>query len=76
MTGSTDPTAPADAEAWTLARLPASRVAIEAILTRRSVREGFTGQPIPRSVLAEIVRCGCAAPSAKNTQPWRFHVVA
>jgi len=49
---------------------------IAAMLARRSIREGFDGQPIPGPVLREIVRCGLAAPSSKNAQPWRMHVVA
>ena len=49
---------------------------IAAILARRSVREGFDGRPIPGSTLREIVRCGLAAPSSKNAQPWRMHVVS
>jgi nitroreductase len=48
---------------------------IAAMLARRSIREGFDRQPIPGSVLREIVRCGLAAPSSKNAQPWRMHVV-
>ena len=48
---------------------------IAAMLARRSIREGFDGQPIPGAVLREIVRCGLAAPSSKNAQPWRMHVV-
>jgi len=49
--------------------------AIEAILRRRSVREGFTDAPVPRAVLEDILRCGLAAPSSKNARPSRFHVV-
>src|SRR5579859_5054423 len=48
---------------------------IAAMLARRSIREGFDRQPIPGAVLREIVRCGLAAPSSKNAQPWRMHVV-
>src|ERR1700730_12810949 len=48
---------------------------IAAMLARRSIREGFDGQPIPGPVLREVVRCGLAAPSSKNAQPWRMHVV-
>jgi nitroreductase len=48
---------------------------IAAMLARRSIREGFDRQPIPDPVLREIVRCGLAAPSSKNAQPWRMHVV-
>lgn len=53
----------------------ATNPATEAILGRRSVRDGFTGEPIPKTVLEEIVTCGLAAPSSKNAQPWRIHVV-
>ena len=48
---------------------------IEAILSRRSRREGFSPAPVPAAVVEEIVRCGLAAPSSKNARPWRFHVV-
>ncbi|MFY9821800.1 MAG: nitroreductase family protein [Thermoanaerobaculia bacterium] len=47
----------------------------DAIMSRRSVREGFSRTAIPRDVLEDIVRCGLAAPSSKNARPWRFHVV-
>lgn len=46
------------------------------MLARRSTREGFDGRAIPGPILGEIVRCGLAAPSSKNAQPWRMHVVA
>jgi nitroreductase len=46
-----------------------------AILSRRSVRVGLDGTPIPISTLQMIVRCGLAAPSSKNARPWRLHVV-
>jgi nitroreductase len=48
---------------------------IAAMLARRSIREGFDSRPIPGSCMREIVRCGLAAPSSKNAQPWRLHVV-
>ena len=48
---------------------------IAAMLARRSIREGFSPRPIPDWVMREIVRCGLAAPSSKNAQPWRMHVV-
>jgi len=49
---------------------------VHAILRRRATRTNFTGQPIPTVVLGEIVCCGLAAPSSKNAQPWRLHVVS
>lgn len=48
---------------------------IAAIRGRRSVRDGYVGQPIAREVLRAIVECGTSAPSSKNAQPWRFYVV-
>lgn len=48
---------------------------IDAILRRRSVREGFSDAPVPSAILEDIVRCGLAAPSSKNARPSRFHVV-
>jgi len=48
---------------------------ITAMLARRSIREGFDHRPIPGAFMREIIRCGLAAPSSKNAQPWRMHVV-
>jgi nitroreductase len=50
-------------------------VTIRTILERRSTREGFTSDPVGRSDIEVILRCGLAAPSSKDAQPWRFHVV-
>ena len=47
---------------------------LEAILTRRSVRE-FTGEPVGRDELRAIVEAGTWAPSGLNNQPWRFALV-
>ncbi len=54
----------------------ASHPVTETILRRRSTREQFLDRSIPGAVLIEIVRCGLAAPSSKNAQPWRLHVVS
>lgn len=48
---------------------------IETILARRSVRDGYTNAEVPEHVLDQVLRCGLAAPSSKNAQPWRIHVV-
>jgi nitroreductase len=53
-----------------------SNSVVDTILRRRSTRELFDGRPLPHEVLMEIVRCGLAAPSSKNAQPWRLHVVS
>lgn len=46
----------------------------EAILSRRSVRK-FTDTPIPKEDLRDIVLAGMNAPSACNSQCWKFVVL-
>jgi nitroreductase len=46
----------------------------EAIETRRSIRE-YVQEPIPKEEILEILRLASLAPSAWNTQPWRFIVI-
>ncbi len=50
--------------------------AIRAVLARRSVRGGPDGGAISKDDLRLVVKCGLAAPSSKNAQPWRFHVIS
>lgn len=45
--------------------------AIEVIRNRRSIR-AYTGQPVPRRIIEEIVDCARLAPTAMNHQPWDF----
>lgn len=45
--------------------------AIEALLTRRSVRK-FRKDPVPREMLTRIADAGRLAPTARNVQPWEF----
>ena len=47
---------------------------LEGVLTRRSVRR-FTGEPVSRGQVLEILRAGSWAPSGLNNQPWRFAIV-
>lgn len=47
---------------------------IEAILSRRSVRE-FEEKDVPDEIIEKIIEAGTWAPSAINNQPWRFTVV-
>lgn len=49
---------------------------VDAILARRSVRQGYSDAPVAREVLDAIVACGLAAPSSKNARPWRLHVLS
>ena len=46
----------------------------EAMHTQRAVRR-FRPDPIPDGVLREILAAAARAPSARNTQPWRFVAV-
>ncbi len=48
--------------------------AISVLKTRRAVR-AYTGQPVARDVIEEIVDCGRLAASAINIQPWEFIAV-
>jgi nitroreductase len=47
---------------------------IDAIAKRRSVRS-YETKPVPRDVLQTIIEAGNQAPSAMNSQPWRFVVI-
>lgn len=53
---------------------PSSEAVLETIMTRRSIRK-FKEAPVPDKLLEKVIECGLRAPSAKNSQPWRFHVV-
>jgi nitroreductase len=48
---------------------------IEAIRTRKSIRD-FTTDPVPQHILKKIIEVASRAPSAENSQPWEFTVVA
>ena len=47
---------------------------IDAIKKRRSIRS-YESKPIPKDVVNMIIEAGNEAPSAMNSQPWRFVVV-
>ena len=48
--------------------------ALETIKTRRSIRK-FKPDPIERATIQELLEAAVMAPSAKNSQTWRFTVV-
>ncbi len=48
--------------------------AIEAILTRRSIRR-YTSKKVSAKVVEELLKVGMSAPSANNSQPWHFVVI-
>lgn len=47
---------------------------IEAILTRRSIRQ-YTAQRVPEDKVKRILQAAMYAPSAFNNQPWQFIVL-
>jgi nitroreductase len=47
---------------------------IQTIRKRRSIRS-YEAKPVPRDMLNTIIEAGNEAPSAINSQPWRFVVV-
>ncbi len=47
---------------------------IEAIKSRRSVR-AYDAKPVPKELVRAVIEAGNEAPSAMNSQPWRFVVV-
>lgn len=48
---------------------------IEAIETRKSIRD-FKPDEVPREIIRKILETASRAPSAMNSQPWEFTVVA
>jgi len=48
--------------------------AMEAILSRRSIRR-YTGEPVPKEVIIELLEAAMSAPSASNEQPWQFVII-
>jgi nitroreductase len=47
---------------------------LEAILTRRSIRD-YTPQAVPDELVRELLAAAMQAPSAGNQQPWHFIIV-
>jgi nitroreductase len=47
----------------------------EAILSRRSIR-AYRPDPVPTAILREVIDQARWTPSAANTQPWEFTIVA
>ncbi len=48
---------------------------LDAIRNRKSIR-GYKPDPVPKAMIREILEIASRAPSAMNTQPWEFAVVA
>ena len=48
--------------------------ALEAILTRRSIRR-YTSQKVAPGIITDLLRAAMSAPSASNEQPWHFVII-
>ncbi len=48
---------------------------IDAIIMRKSIRD-FKADPVPKQILKEILETAARAPSAENSQPWEFTIIA
>jgi nitroreductase len=46
----------------------------DVILGRRSIR-GYKPDPVPRTLIEEVLRLAMRAPSSYNSQPYNFHVI-
>lgn len=47
---------------------------LETMLTRRSIR-GYQKRKVPKTKMKKIIEAAALAPSSKNSQPWKFHIV-
>ena len=47
----------------------------DVILGRKSIR-GYKPDPVPKTLIREVIDMAMRAPSSLNTQPWNFYVVA
>lgn len=47
----------------------------EAIQLRCSLKTRLSDRPVPPDAVEAVLRAACLAPSARNTQPWRFVVL-
>lgn len=48
---------------------------LEGIFKRRSIRK-YTGQPVGKDVVDDLLKAGMYAPSACNKRPWHFVVIS
>jgi nitroreductase len=48
--------------------------AMEAILTRRSIRD-YTREAVPMEIIQELLEAAMSAPSSKGVRPWHFLVI-
>ncbi len=49
---------------------------LRAVLSRRRTIRGFSGEPVPRSLIETCIRAAGTAPSGANHQPWHFVAIS
>ena len=54
---------------------PSDASAVDHAITSRMSARAFTSQPVPRSLITEILQVASRAPSGTNTQPWKVYVL-
>jgi nitroreductase len=57
-----------------MANEESSMEAMEAILTRRSIRD-YTRETVPKEIIQELLQAAMSAPSSKGARPWHFIVI-
>lgn len=55
--------------------MPVNNPILDAIATRTSIRK-YQDRPVAKETINAMLRAAMAAPSARNSQPWRFVVVS
>jgi hypothetical protein len=51
------------------------KVDFETLVAQRRSTRGYMPDPVPQSLMEEIIDIAKRAPSSMNTQPWHFHAV-
>ena len=49
--------------------------AVDLAITSRMSARAFTNQPVPKTLITEILQVASRAPSGTNTQPWKVYVL-
>jgi nitroreductase len=52
-----------------------NQTVVDAAITSRMSARAFTGQPVSRQTLTELLEVASRAPSGTNTQPWKVYVL-
>ncbi|MFM2261987.1 MAG: hypothetical protein RI959_663, partial [Pseudomonadota bacterium] len=59
----------------TLDRLAIDAASVDAAITGRMSVRAFLPKPVPKDLIAHLLRVASRAPSGTNTQPWKVYVL-